>query len=97
VFSNVAKLFFSLLSSNYNGKFKNANNPDAFPFELSKNDLAMVKESLDASAKDIPTHFNSTFKGVNFPDSRALYRSVEWTEHFLYSAPALISPRLKDS
>jgi hypothetical protein len=57
----------------------------------------MVKESLDASAKDIPTQFNSTFKGINFHDSRTLYRSVEWTEHFLYSVPALISPRLKDT
>ncbi|KAI8883669.1 hypothetical protein K501DRAFT_184064, partial [Backusella circina FSU 941] len=56
----------------------------------------MIKQSVDASTKDIPTHFNSSWKGLNYSNSRSLWRSVEWIEHFLFSFPSIISPRFKE-
>ena len=56
----------------------------------------MVKQSVNVSTKDITTHFNSNWKGINFGNSRGLYRSCDWIETFLHCAPSLISPRFKD-
>jgi hypothetical protein len=62
---------------------------------LSNNDLEIVKKSIDKSTQDIPTRFNSNWKGVNFANSRALYRSTDWIEQFLYASSSLITPRFK--
>jgi hypothetical protein len=51
---------------------------------------------MDESRKDIPTHFNSSWKGINFANSKSIYRSIEWIEMLLYCAPSIISPRFKD-
>lgn len=56
----------------------------------------MIKQSIDKSTKDIPTHFNSTWKGINFGNSKAIYRSTDWIEIFLQSVPSIVSPRFKD-
>jgi hypothetical protein len=94
--SNVSKLFFSLLSSQFNARYKHGENSTAFPFELTKADLEMIKQSIDASTKDVPTHFNSTWKGLNYNNARSLWRSIEWIEHFLFSVPCIVSPRFKE-
>jgi hypothetical protein len=102
IFSNFSKLFFSMLSSNYNERYKNEEddqgntNKDKFPFELSAADLQLIKESIDASTEDVTTGFNSTWKGLNYNNSRAIFRSIDWTEAFLHSVPTIISPKFKD-
>jgi hypothetical protein len=128
LFSNFSKLFFSLLSSNHNDRYKNNgkkvdtendadNNDDddtdnddddetsasentkrcrdKYPFEISPADLEMIKNSIDASTRDIPTMFSSSWKGLNYHNSRAIFRSVDWIEHFIFSVPTLISPKFK--
>ncbi|KAI8876095.1 hypothetical protein K501DRAFT_232612, partial [Backusella circina FSU 941] len=39
---------------------------------------------------------SSLLKGLNYSNSRSLWRSVEWIEHFLFSFPSIISPRFKE-
>jgi hypothetical protein len=95
LYSNIAKLFFSFLSSNFNARYKNENNPHLFPFELTPNDLKMVKQSVDKSLRDIPTHFNGNWKGVDFGKPSSLYRSVDYIEQFLFCTSSIISPRFK--
>ena len=92
-----------MLSSNYNERYKNEEkdsqgrtNRDKFPFELSAADLQLIKESIDASTADITTSFNSSWRGLNYSNSRAIFRSVDWTEAFLHSVPTIISPKFKD-
>lgn len=55
----------------------------------------MVKQSIDKSIRDISTQSNSNWKGVNFANSRALYRSTDWIEQFLYASSSLIATRFK--
>jgi hypothetical protein len=121
--SNFAKLFFALLYSNHNDRYKNdgkkrntesdidddsdnedqtsaAENTkecrDKYPFEISSADLQMIKESIDASTSDIPTMFSSSWKGLNYQNARAAFRSIDWVEHFIFSVPSLISPKFKN-
>jgi hypothetical protein len=92
-----------MLSSNYNERYKNEEkdsqgrtNRDKFPFELSAADLQLIKESIDASTAEITTSFNSSWRGLNYSNFRGIFRSVDWTEAFLFSVPSIISPKFKD-
>jgi hypothetical protein len=92
-----------MLSSNYYDRYKNEEkdsqgrtNRDKFTFELSAADLQLIKESIDASTAEITTSFNSSWRGLNYSNSKANFRSVDWTEAFLFNAPSMISPKFKD-
>jgi hypothetical protein len=92
-----------MLSNNYYDRYKNEEkdsqgrtNRDKFTFELSAADLQLIKESIDASTAEITTSFNSSWRGLNYSNSKANFRSVDWTEAFLFSVPSMISPKFKD-
>jgi hypothetical protein len=55
----------------------------------------MIKQSVDKSLPDIPTHFNGNWKGVDFDKPSSLYHSVDYIEQFLYCTSSIISPRFK--
>ncbi|KAI8640490.1 hypothetical protein BD408DRAFT_434132 [Parasitella parasitica] len=95
--SNLAKLFFDMISPRYNANFKYHGNESNYPFQLSNASFECVKMGMRNSRKFIPTGaFQSSFKATDQSNVKGFYRSLDWIAWLIHVVPTLVVGQYDD-